>query len=83
MSVVPPTCLRRPAPHLITVVIAAAACSSIAAKRGFGAQVAYCASKGALLPLSKSLATAWGKDNVQVGAGRWGRRAAEVRRAAA
>ncbi len=29
---------------------------------GFGAQVAYCASKGALLPLSKSLAVAWGKD---------------------
>ncbi|KAL4436582.1 hypothetical protein ABPG75_003721 [Micractinium tetrahymenae] len=40
--------------------------SSIAGIRGFGAQVAYCASKGALLPLSKSLAVAWGKDNIQV-----------------
>ena len=36
--------------------------SSIAGIRGFGAQAAYCASKGALLPLSKSLAVAWGKD---------------------
>ncbi|PRW44575.1 2-deoxy-D-gluconate 3-dehydrogenase [Chlorella sorokiniana] len=40
--------------------------SSIAGIRGFGAQVAYCASKGALLPLSKSLAVAWGKENIQV-----------------
>eukprot|EP00887_Chlorella_sp_A99_P004911 scaffold4.g4911.t1 len=40
--------------------------SSIAGLRGFGPQVAYCASKGALLPLAKSLAAAWGKDNIRV-----------------
>ncbi|GAB4816145.1 hypothetical protein N2152v2_003191 [Parachlorella kessleri] len=39
--------------------------SSIAAVRGFGAQVAYCSSKGALLSMAKSLAVAWGKDNIQ------------------
>ena len=37
--------------------------------RSFGAQAAYCASKGALIPLGKSLAAAWGKDNIQAG---WG-----------
>ncbi|KAI7837634.1 hypothetical protein COHA_008558 [Chlorella ohadii] len=35
-------------------------------KSAGGGKVAYCASKGALLPLSKSLAVAWGKDNIQV-----------------
>lgn len=39
---------------------------------GFGAQVAYCASKGALLPLSKSLAVAWGPDNIQASTGQAG-----------
>ena len=69
--------LCSPSPHLTTIAVTACladACSSIAAQRGFGAQVAYCASKGALLPLSKSLAVAWGPDNVQVGgelAGGW------------
>lgn len=33
---------------------------------GFGAQAAYCASKGALIPLAKSLAVAWAPDNIQV-----------------
>lgn len=28
-------------------------------------QAAYCASKGALVPLAKSLAIAWAKDNIQ------------------
>lgn len=40
--------------------------SSIAGIRGAGTQVAYAASKGALLPLARSLASAWGKDNIQV-----------------
>ncbi|KAL4420594.1 hypothetical protein ABPG75_010250 [Micractinium tetrahymenae] len=40
--------------------------SSIAGVRGFGAQVPYCTSKGALLPMAKSLAVAWGKDSIQV-----------------
>eukprot|EP01024_Parvocaulis_polyphysoides_P000486 TRINITY_DN10120_c0_g1_i1.p1 TRINITY_DN10120_c0_g1~~TRINITY_DN10120_c0_g1_i1.p1 ORF type:complete len:303 (-),score=40.69 TRINITY_DN10120_c0_g1_i1:446-1354(-) len=40
--------------------------SSIAARYGSGPQSAYCASKGALLPLAKSLAIAWAKDNIQV-----------------
>ena len=35
--------------------------------------MAYAASKGALLPLARSLASAWGKDNIQVGGvGGWG-----------
>jgi NAD(P)-dependent dehydrogenase (short-subunit alcohol dehydrogenase family) len=40
--------------------------SSIAGTRGAGAQVAYACSKGAVLPLSRSLASSWGKDNIQV-----------------
>lgn len=32
---------------------------------GAGAQVAYACSKGAVLSLSRSLAAAWGKDNIQ------------------
>ena len=32
---------------------------------GAGTQVAYAASKGALLSLSRSLAAAWGKDNIK------------------
>ncbi|PRW44424.1 2-deoxy-D-gluconate 3-dehydrogenase [Chlorella sorokiniana] len=60
-------CCRAVYPHLKS----AGGCkiiimSSIAGIRRFGAQVAYCASKGALLPLSKSLAVAWGKENIQV-----------------
>jgi NAD(P)-dependent dehydrogenase (short-subunit alcohol dehydrogenase family) len=39
------------------------ACLSLA---GFGMQAAYCASKGALLPLCKSLAVAWGRDHINV-----------------
>ncbi|KAL4420621.1 hypothetical protein ABPG75_010277 [Micractinium tetrahymenae] len=39
--------------------------SSIAGVRGFGAQVPYGTSKGALLPMAKSLAVAWGKDSIQ------------------
>ncbi|GAB4816160.1 hypothetical protein N2152v2_003206 [Parachlorella kessleri] len=33
---------------------------------GFGMQAAYCATKGALIPLAKSLALAWAADGVQV-----------------
>lgn len=40
--------------------------SSIAGIRGAGTQVAYACSKGALLPLARSLAAAWGRDNIQV-----------------
>lgn len=40
--------------------------SSIAANYGYGAQAAYCASKGALLPLAKSLALAWAPDGINV-----------------
>lgn len=40
--------------------------SSIAGQYGYGPQAAYCAAKGALLPLSKSLALAWAKDNIHV-----------------
>lgn len=37
---------------------------------GAGTQIAYACSKGALLPMARSLAAAWGKDNIQVGGGR-------------
>lgn len=40
--------------------------SSIAGTRSAGTQVAYACSKGAVLPLARSLAAAWGKDNIQV-----------------
>ncbi|PSC68695.1 2-deoxy-D-gluconate 3-dehydrogenase [Micractinium conductrix] len=40
--------------------------SSIAGTRSAGAQVAYACSKGAVLSLGRSLAAAWGKDNIQV-----------------
>lgn len=40
--------------------------SSIAALHGYGPQAAYCASKGALLPLAKSLALAWAPDHINV-----------------
>ncbi len=40
--------------------------SSIASFTGFGMQAAYCASKGALIPLAKSLAMAWAPDGIQV-----------------
>lgn len=33
---------------------------------GYGLQSAYCASKGALLPLAKSLALAWAGDGINV-----------------
>ena len=36
--------------------------SSVAGKKGAGTQVAYACSKGALLPLTRSLAAAWGGD---------------------
>lgn len=36
--------------------------SSIAGTRSAGTQVAYACSKGAVLPLARSLAAAWGKD---------------------
>lgn len=35
-------------------------------KFGYGQQAAYCASKGALLPLAKSLALAWAADGINV-----------------
>ena len=31
--------------------------------------MAYCSSKGALLSMAKSLAVAWGKDNIQASSG--------------
>ena len=37
-------------------------CCLHSAPAGAGTQVAYAVSKGALLPLSRSLAAAWGKD---------------------
>lgn len=40
--------------------------SSIAGMYGYGMQSAYCASKGALLPLAKSLAMAWAADGINV-----------------
>jgi 3-oxoacyl-[acyl-carrier protein] reductase len=33
---------------------------------GYGAQSAYCASKGALIPFAKSLALAWADDGINV-----------------
>lgn len=39
---------------------------SIAGLTGYGPQTPYCASKGALIPLAKSLALAWAKDGVNV-----------------
>jgi NAD(P)-dependent dehydrogenase (short-subunit alcohol dehydrogenase family) len=33
---------------------------------GYGAQSAYCASKGALIPFAKSLALAWAEDGINV-----------------
>lgn len=33
---------------------------------GYGQQSAYCASKGALIPLAKSLALAWAPDGINV-----------------
>lgn len=33
---------------------------------GYGQQAAYCASKGALIPLAKSLALAWAPDGINV-----------------
>ncbi|GBF89712.1 2-deoxy-D-gluconate 3-dehydrogenase [Raphidocelis subcapitata] len=38
--------------------------SSVAALHGYGPQAPYCASKGALIPLTKSLALAWAKDQI-------------------
>eukprot|EP00887_Chlorella_sp_A99_P006831 scaffold2.g6831.t1 len=40
--------------------------SSIAGTRSAGMQAAYASSKGALLTLGRSLAAAWGRDNIQV-----------------
>lgn len=40
--------------------------SSIAGLYGYGHQPAYCAAKGALIPLGKSLALAWAKDGINV-----------------
>lgn len=40
--------------------------SSVAGLTGYGPQLAYCASKGALLPLARSLALAWAKDGINV-----------------
>lgn len=40
--------------------------SSVAGITGYGTQAAYCASKGALIPLAKSLALAWAKDGINV-----------------
>ncbi|KAF8060462.1 LENG8 [Scenedesmus sp. PABB004] len=40
--------------------------SSIAANYGYASQAAYCASKGALVPLAKSLALAWAGDGINV-----------------
>ncbi|KAI8476783.1 MAG: short-chain dehydrogenase/reductase SDR [Monoraphidium minutum] len=40
--------------------------SSVAGLTGYGPQAPYCASKGALLPLAKSLALAWAKDGINV-----------------
>ena len=37
-----------------------------AALYGYGPQAAYCASKGALIPLTKSLAIAWAQDHINV-----------------
>eukprot|EP00195_Chlamydomonas_chlamydogama_P017219 CAMPEP_0202900320 /NCGR_PEP_ID=MMETSP1392-20130828/11108_1 /ASSEMBLY_ACC=CAM_ASM_000868 /TAXON_ID=225041 /ORGANISM="Chlamydomonas chlamydogama, Strain SAG 11-48b" /LENGTH=339 /DNA_ID=CAMNT_0049586689 /DNA_START=129 /DNA_END=1148 /DNA_ORIENTATION=+ len=42
--------------------------SSIAGMYGYGPQSAYCASKGALIPLMKSLALAWAPDHINVNA---------------
>lgn len=39
---------------------------SIAGMYGYGHQPAYCAAKGALLPLGKSLALAWAKEGINV-----------------
>lgn len=55
-----PTHLRHP--HKYTPTTTTRACLA-----GFGAQVPYCTSKGALLPMAKSLAVAWGDDNIQAG----------------
>ena len=33
---------------------------------GYGPQAAYCASKGALIPMTKSLALAWAQDHINV-----------------
>ncbi len=40
--------------------------SSIAGLYGYGPQAAYCAAKGALLPMAKSLALAWAPDHINV-----------------
>lgn len=40
--------------------------SSIAGQYGYGLQSAYCSSKGALVPLAKSLALAWAGDKINV-----------------
>ncbi|KIZ03766.1 short-chain dehydrogenase/reductase SDR [Monoraphidium neglectum] len=40
--------------------------SSVAGLTGYGPQLAYCASKGAVIPLAKSLALAWAKDGINV-----------------
>mmetsp|Transcript_12922 Transcript_12922/g.31680 ORF Transcript_12922/g.31680 Transcript_12922/m.31680 type:complete len:284 (-) Transcript_12922:23-874(-) len=40
--------------------------SSIAGQHGYGPQSAYCSSKGALVPLAKSLALAWAPDRINV-----------------
>ena len=40
--------------------------AAAAGTHGYAPQAAYCASKGALLPMSKSLALAWAPDHINV-----------------
>ncbi len=62
-------CIRAAIPHMLKVGGGAIVnVTSIAAFQGAGSSVIYCASKAALGTITKSLARAYGKDNIRVNA---------------